>query len=235
MADDLDILLLGAGGHGAELVSYLADLARVGQPIRLLGALDDGQPAGPWLNTEILGPVDQLAKWVRPGSARRLGYLTAVGSNLVRQQLVARVEAFAGNAVFPWTLVHPTAQIGRHVEIGPGTCLAPGSMVTTRVLIGPHCILNVKASVSHDCVVGAFCNINPGVTICGKVRIGTGCYIGAGATLIDGVSIGEGTVVGAGAVVVRDLPPRVTAVGVPARIIKYHACPAPSAEQLPHA
>jgi acetyltransferase-like isoleucine patch superfamily enzyme len=54
------------------------------------------------------------------------------------------------------------------------------------------------------------------------VRIGAGCYIGAGATIIDRVTIGEWSTVGAGAVVVGDLPPFVTAVGVPAKVIKRH-------------
>lgn len=38
--------------------------------------------------------------------------------------------------------------------------------------------------------------------------------------MIQGVSIGAWTIVGAGAVVTSDLPENVTAVGVPARIIK---------------
>jgi acetyltransferase-like isoleucine patch superfamily enzyme len=75
-------------------------------------------------------------------------------------------------------------------------------------------------------VIGDFANINPGATICGTCRIGEGCFVGAGATVINGISIGEWTVIGAGAVVVRDLPPRVTVVGVPAQIIKHHQIPA---------
>jgi acetyltransferase-like isoleucine patch superfamily enzyme len=54
----------------------------------------------------------------------------------------------------------------------------------------------------------------------GKTRIGDRTWLGIGATLIDKVSVGTGCVVGAGAVVVSDLPDRVLAVGVPARIIR---------------
>jgi acetyltransferase EpsM len=52
------------------------------------------------------------------------------------------------------------------------------------------------------------------------VNVGEGCYIGMGANVIQGKSIGDWTVVGAGAAVVTDLPANVTAVGVPAAVVK---------------
>jgi acetyltransferase-like isoleucine patch superfamily enzyme len=70
--------------------------------------------------------------------------------------------------------------------------------------------------------VGDFVNLNPASTLAGNTRVADGCFIGAGATVIDRISIGAWTIVGAGAAVVRDLPDHVTAVGVPARVIKTH-------------
>jgi acetyltransferase-like isoleucine patch superfamily enzyme len=52
------------------------------------------------------------------------------------------------------------------------------------------------------------------------VRIGARCWIGANVHVLRGVTIGDDVVVGAGSVVTRDLPPRVLAVGVPARPIR---------------
>jgi len=52
------------------------------------------------------------------------------------------------------------------------------------------------------------------------IRIGSNVWIGAGAMVLAGVTIGDDTVVGAGAVVTRDLPPRVLAVGNPARVVR---------------
>ena len=45
-------------------------------------------------------------------------------------------------------------------------------------------------------------------------------WIGAGVIVQDGCTIGEGTIVGAGAVVNADLPPKVIAVGIPARVLR---------------
>lgn len=216
------LIIIGAGGHGSELSSYLPDLCAQGEKVRLVGFVDENKPRGSWGATEILGDFNALESFVGQYSATVFWYITAVGDNPTRRRLVEKVESLGVQNVRSWTLRHPNAIVGKAVDIGAGTCLAPGSIVTTRTRIGRHCILNVNVSVSHDCVFGDFVNLNPGAVICGDVRLGEGCYIGAGATVIDKVSVGEWSIIGAGAVVVDDIPAHVTAVGVPARAIKRH-------------
>lgn len=50
--------------------------------------------------------------------------------------------------------------------------------------------------------------------------IGENCVIAAGAKVLGAITIGDGAKIGAGAVVLKDVPARATAVGVPARIVK---------------
>lgn len=52
------------------------------------------------------------------------------------------------------------------------------------------------------------------------ISIGAEAWIGAGVIVQDGCSVGEGTIVGAGAVVNADLPDKVIAVGLPARVLR---------------
>jgi sugar O-acyltransferase (sialic acid O-acetyltransferase NeuD family) len=227
-----ELVLLAAGGHAAEVYSYLVDLGAAGTPVRLLGLIDEGWPVGEWEESRILGGFDALERLLADRPDAPLAYLSAVGNNRIRQALVGKAEkAASGRPLFPWTLRHPAALVGRRAEVGAGTLLAPGSIVTTRTIIGRHCILNVKVTVSHDCVVGDFTNINPGATVCGSVKIGQGCFIGTGATVSNGVSIGDWAVIGAGAVVIRDVPSHVTAVGVPARVVKQHPIPTSGLEK----
>ena len=223
--DMIPIFVIGAGGHGSELASYIRDLCESGANLRLLGFIDENKDLGPWCGTEILGNLRDCATLVRQQPEVLFHYLTAVGDNQVRRHLAQAVAALGVPNMQAWTLRHPRATIGQEVTIGEGTCLAPGSIVTTQVRLGDHCILNVNASISHDCQVGDFVNINPGAVVCGNVKIGTGCYIGAGATIIDKVSIGAWTVIGAGATVIDDVPAGVTAVGAPARIVKRSLVP----------
>lgn len=214
------LIIIGAGWHGKELYSYILDLQAQGAKISFYGFIDEYKPPGPWGPTQVLGDFQALAALARKRPDIRFHYITATGDNRIRQQFVRKVEGLGLENVVPWTLRHPDTQVGLDVAIGEGTCVAPGVIITTHVRVGRHCILNVKVSVSHDCEIGDFVNLNPGVTVCGNVRIGEGCYIGAGATIINKVTIGEWTTIGAGAVVIDDIPSRVTAVGVPARVIK---------------
>lgn len=214
------LVIIGAGGHGAEVAAYALDLG-----LPLAGAFDDGRAPGPWCGTKIIGGIPALAEFcARHGE---VGFITAFGSNTVRRKVAQRIVLLGIPGLQPLTLRHHLAWTGAGVAVGEGTLLAPQSLVTTRAAIGSHCILNVKASVSHDSVVGDWCNLNPGATICGDVRLGEGCSIGAGATVLEKRTIGAWTIVGAGAVVTTDLPEGVTAVGVPARIIKRQGVPPP--------
>ena len=62
----------------------------------------------------------------------------------------------------------------------------------------------------------------PGVNISGKVIMKDAVYIGTGATIINQLEIGENTIIGAGALVSKTLPSNCTAVGVPAKPIKFN-------------
>ena len=76
--------------------------------------------------------------------------------------------------------------------------------------------------VGHDSVIGDYSAFMPSVNISGEVTIGKGVYVGTGAKIINQLGIGEYTIVGAGAVVAKSLPAHCTAVGVPAKPIKFH-------------
>jgi len=83
-------------------------------------------------------------------------------------------------------------------------------------LLLPHpngVVIHPAASIGPNCL------IFQQVTIVGEVKIGGHVDIGAGAKIIRAVSIGDHAKIGANAVVLCDLPPGATAVGIPAKII----------------
>lgn len=66
------------------------------------------------------------------------------------------------------------------------------------------------------------CAFMPTCNISGECVIEEGVYCGTGVKIINQTSIGAETIVGAGAVVVKPLPAKCTAVGAPAKPIKFH-------------
>ena len=128
--------------------------------------------------------------------------------------------------------------VGQFVHLGDGTrVLAHDGSVR----IGDKCVFGADATVTGylDIEMGASCLVADDVYITdfdhrmddltlpikdqgivkSPVRIGPDCWLGTKAVVVRGVRIGAGTVVGASSVVTRDLPDRVVAAGVPARVL----------------
>lgn len=174
----------------------------------VLGVLDDGEVDGDLLAARgllHLGPVDRLAEL---GAA----YLVGIGSGAARRA----IDQAAGDLTPP-SVRHPAATLGSQIRTGPGSVVAAGARLTTNISLGRHTHVGVNGTVGHDAVLGDYVTVLPGATVSGNVTLEDGVTVGTGAAIIQGVTIGRGTFVGAGAVVIDDLPPAVTAVGVPAR------------------
>lgn len=77
-------------------------------------------------------------------------------------------------------------------------------------------------TVGHDTIIDDYCAFMPSVNISGEVHLHQGVYVGTGAKIINLLEIGQETIVGAGAVVSKSLPAKCTAVGIPAKPIKFH-------------
>lgn len=193
-----ELYIIGAGGFGRELRSYLPDL-----PFEFGGFIDDNlQKEG------VLGSLDEIDSI--PDLANSA---IAIGSSETRIRIA---NSLPGNLVFP-NIVHPKALLADGVLMGSGNIITPNVIITCNVQIGDFCLLNLGCTLGHDVTLGNFCSLMPGVNLGGNVTLEEGVFIGTGATVLPGVRIGKNAVVGAGAVVTRDVPAGVTVKGVPAK------------------
>lgn len=104
--------------------------------------------------------------------------------------------------------IHPGATLGNNIFIDHGM----------GVVIGETAIVGDNVKMYHGVTLGGTGNEK------GRKRhptIQSDVEIGSNATLLGNITIGHHAKVGAGAVVLKDVPPYATAVGVPARIILH--------------
>ena len=112
--------------------------------------------------------------------------------------------------------IHPAAQIGKNVFIDHGM----------GVVIG------------ETAVVGDNCTIYQGVTLGGTGKdkgkrhptIGNNVTIGSGAKILGPFTVGDNSKVAANAVVLNEIPPNSTCVGVPAHVVKREGVKVASAK-----
>ncbi len=109
---------------------------------------------------------------------------------------------------------HPAAVIGRGIFIDHGHS----------IVIGETAVVGDDVSMLHGVTLGGT----------GKdsgdrhPKIENGVLLGAGAKVLGNIRVGHCARVAAGSVVLKDVPPRTTVAGVPAKVIGESPCPEPS-------
>jgi serine O-acetyltransferase len=104
-----------------------------------------------------------------------------------------------------------------------GIEIHPGATVGRRVFIdhGMGVVIGETADIGDDCTL--YHGVTLGGTTWNKGKrhptLGRGVVIGAGAKVLGPIVVGDGARIGSNAVVVKDVPPGATALGIPARVI----------------
>ncbi len=207
------IAIFGASGFGREVLDICHELG--GRTFCFL----ELSPATPELGGV---PVKSDAEdVVRLLAAEGWRFAIGVGTPAVRRRIAEKYPQLP----FP-AIIHPSATFGRNqreaFERASGAIVTAGVRVTNNITVGDQVVLNLNTTVGHDSVLGDYCAMMPGVNVSGNVDVGELVYVGTGAAIINGANdrflkVGPRAIVGAGAVVVRDVEPDVTVVGMPAK------------------
>ncbi len=208
----MDILIIGAGGHGRVVLDILR-LSRTCNPVAFLDA-DISRANTTVAGLPVLGGINLLSKLKKQGIAAAI---CAIGDNRTRRSYAQLVRDHGLDLV---NAIHPAAVISSTANLGLNLVIAAGAVVGTDAKVADSVIINTNCVVDHECELAEACHICPGALLAGRVRVGAKAFVGLGAKLLPCLQIGENAVVGAGAVVLHDVPHGATVVGVPARIIK---------------
>ena len=112
--------------------------------------------------------------------------------------------------------IHPGASIGRRffIDHGMGVVIGETTEIGDDVLLYQGVVLG---GTTHE-------------KLKRHPTIGRNVVVGAGATLLGAITIGDGARVGAGSVVVNSVPPGVTVVGIPGRVVTEDVGPCEALE-----
>jgi serine O-acetyltransferase len=121
--------------------------------------------------------------------------------------------------VLPRVISHLT-RFFTGIEIHPGARIGEGLFIDH----GMGVVIGETAEIGDDC------NILQGVTLGGTSMkrtkrhptLGNRVTVGAGAKLIGAIEVGDNARIGAGSVVVTNVPPNATVVGVPGHVVSFH-------------
>jgi len=138
------------------------------------------------------------------------------------------LHAVTAHRVSHWLWTHGLKWLARfnsHIARGlTGIEIHPGATIGRRLFIdhGMGVVIGETAEIGDDVT------IYQGVTLGGTSlskgvkrhpTLANGVVVGGGAKVLGGFTVGEGARIGSNAVVVKEVPPGATAVGIPARII----------------
>lgn len=208
------IYIIGAGGFGKEVAWIIECINRETPEWIIEGFLDDNEMLhGKVLNGyKVLGKCDLLCSvnediWV----------VCTIGAPRIRKQIINKIMT-KSNIHFA-TIIAPTAIIPNTVMIGEGTIIGSGTISSVNVTIGSHVIINMNCTIGHDTVISDYVTLRPSVDIAGNVLLEECVDAGIGAMVLQNKIIKHDAVLGAGTVVIRDVQPFQTMVGIPANQI----------------
>jgi sugar O-acyltransferase (sialic acid O-acetyltransferase NeuD family) len=198
----IPIAIIGAGGQARVVAAAL-----VASRYRVAGLYDDDAErwGGSIDGHPIIGPVEELETKSHPA-------IVAIGDNRTRKLVSEQLD-------LEWfTVVHPFSWVAPGVELGRGTFVNAGVVVQPGASIGDHVILDTQTGIGHGGRVHDYAHV--AVAYLGAdSSVGEGALLGIGSLVFPRTEVGAWATVGAGAVVVRDVRPRATVIGNPAREI----------------
>lgn len=209
------IVIIGAGGHAREILDILEACNSIKPSYEILGYIVEseyGSPGSIVNDKPILGDFE----WF-DSNKNNIYAICGVGSPQLRLRLTKRAME---KGVQFCNIIHPSATVTSRLSLGEGVVISAGCILTNQILIGNHVHLNLLCTIGHDAILHDYVTLTQGVHISGHVILGSGCYIGTGANIIDRIQIGEWSIIGAGSTVINNVPPNVTVVGIPGKVIK---------------
>lgn len=203
-----DLIIIGAGGYAKSVLDSVDHMN-----FRMTGYLDDIKSKGTiHQGYPVLGhDIESLS------NPENYVYFVAIGNNRKRKLWFEKLKKHNLSLI---NVIDKSALVSRAATLGEGCFIGKLAILNHGSCVGNNSVINTRALLEHGCEIGDHVNISTNATLNGDVRCEEGCFVGSGTVINGQLTIGEWSLVGSGAVVVKDVAPKTTVVGVPAKPIQ---------------
>lgn len=194
-----NIVIIGAGDLGKEIVWLIEDINKKEPTYLILGFLDDDakKHKGTFHGYRVLGNVKNLEKL---SQKTPLSAVIAIQDGSIRRKIAEEHKKF-----FNWeSIIHPTAVIASTSKIGKGSILFPQVTVSVDSNLGAFGLYYIHSTICNDCKIGDYVSIMSSASVSEHVEIGDECFLAAGSTVYPHKKLGNKVVVGVEATASRD-------------------------------
>jgi len=195
-----EIIILGAGGHAAEIEEYIRYSQKDSgiQELRISGFLDDNPDSykGYKFSAPFLGSLKDH-KVIKGGQ-----YIMGIANLKYRKHFI---DKFISEGAEFLTFIHNTAYVSESALIGQGTIICPYVNIGPNVRIGNYNLVNSRSSLGHDTSIGNYNFISPNVCFSGFSKIGDQNLFGINSVTIPNISVGNRNKISAGMVLDQNI------------------------------
>jgi len=204
-----DLVISGRGGAAREVRAIIDRVNEKAPTYNFMGFVVNGEEG-----EDVFGTDEDLLKYDKP-----IAVVIAVGKMSLRKKL-SEIYRQNKNAIFP-NVIDPDVLMTGNPILGEGNIICPGTIITVNVEIGSFCYINMACTIAHEDVIEDYVSINPRCNLSGAVHVRSLTELGTGTAVVQGVTIGTETDIWSGSSVIKNIPDRCVAYGVPAKVL-YH-------------
>lgn len=207
-----NLIIVGAGGFGRELLDWCKEINAIEHKWEIKGFIDDNENALASSECDY-GIIGTIKDW-QPSENEE--FVIALGFPLVKQKVINSLLDRGANIV---SVIHPDARIGSFCKIGKGCIIYPDTRITVNVTIGDYVTILSQNFIGHDASIGNYSTLFGGCAVNGHVAIGERTLLNNHSSTVPSIKIGNDVTVGAGSFVVSNVRDGRHVFGNPARKI----------------
>jgi len=171
-----NLVIIGAGDLGKEIVWLVEDINKVMPRYLILGFLDDDPDklGEEFYGYRVLGGSERLEEL---NEKSQIYAVIAIQDGTIRRRIVSEHPEFTR-----WeTIIHPSAVVSSSSTVGMGSILFPQVSVSVDSRLGCFGVYYIRATVCNDCCVGNYTSLMCGASVLEHAEIGEECFLSAGS------------------------------------------------------